>query len=171
MMPSVLHKDAFSPVLLSSRSLDVSGEQTGYIKKILDVACSDSKFSEKAYAAIWLVLTKGPSVPPVVTSLVPNTAEVGDPDFTLHVHGTGFKAGDKIIFAGQPEPTTVVSATELTTGVMMSLWVGPDSIPVFVESADGIVSDPMSFTFTDGIALASLASKETKTEKVYDKKK
>jgi hypothetical protein len=53
------------------------------------------------------------------------------------------------MFAGKDEPTTVVSDTEVTTGVDMSVWVGPDpAVPVAVRSAEGAVSNPLSFAFT-----------------------
>lgn len=153
------YQDPFTPTLFNSPALAVTTEQTGYIKKVLDKACSDSRFAEKAYIAILLILTKGNTAAPVVTSLTPNSAEIGDPAFTLHVHGTGFKSGDKIIFAGVEEPTVFVSATELTTGVNMPLWVSPDAIPVMVQSAEGILSSPpMTFTFVDNVPVALTAS-------------
>lgn len=88
-------------------------------------------------------------VPPVVTALEPDTAVLGSPSFTLHVLGTGFVAGSVIVFAGQDEPTTVVDATVVTTGVNMAVWVGPDALPVFVRNPDGAASDPRTFTFTE----------------------
>jgi hypothetical protein len=97
--------------------------------------------------------TRGPAFvdgpPSVLSALVPNTAAIGDPDFTLSVQGTGFKEGDAIIFAGRHEPATFVSPTELTTGVDMSLWHGPDALPVSVRSLGGATSNVLDFTFTD----------------------
>lgn len=168
-----LYQDPFSPVLLSAESLPlvVSNEQKNYVKMVLDKACSDSKFADKAYIAIVYILTKGVAKVPTVTSLTPNSAEIGDPSFTLHVHGTNFKNTDKIVFAGVEEPTTFVSATELTTGVNMSVWAGPDALPVLVESADGVLSEPMTFTFVDNVPAAMSASvplsKSVKSESVH----
>ena len=143
-MPSVRYPDPFNAVMLTSTPLAVTAEQAGYIKKVLDKACSDSRFAEKAYLAIWKILTSGSVVPPVVTSLNPNTAVLGSPSFDVHVMGSGFTAESIIMFAGQPEPTTFVSSTELTTGVNMDVWLGPDSVPVAVET-DGVASDPVMF--------------------------
>src|SRR5678816_2221276 len=56
---------------------------------------------------------------PTTTALVPSSAKLGDPSFTLHVQGTGFVPGSVILWNGSPEPTTFVSATELTTLVNM----------------------------------------------------
>jgi hypothetical protein len=90
--------------------------------------------------------------PPTLTALDPATAAVGAPSFTLHVRGTGFLPGAVIVFAGHDEPTTLVSSSEVTTGVNMALWVGPDAVPVAVRNADGQVTAEQSFTFT-GAAL------------------
>jgi len=86
---------------------------------------------------------------PVVTSLTPATAVVGAPNFTLSVKGTGFVPGSRIVFNGFEEPTTYVSATELTTGVNMAVWTAPSApLPVAVRALDGEMSNAMNFTFT-----------------------
>jgi hypothetical protein len=90
----------------------------------------------------------GGGTAPVLASLTPATVALGAPNFTLHVHGTGFADGAVIVFAGQDEPTTVVSATEVTTGVNMAVWVGPDTVPVVVRGVDSAASNALSFTFT-----------------------
>ena len=161
------NQDPFSPVLLSADSvvLPVSNEQKDYIKKVLDKACSDSRFADKAYASIVLILTQGITKEPIVTSLTPNSAEIGDPSFTLHVHGSNFKNTDKIVFAGVEEPTTFVSASELTTGVDMNMWLGPDALPVLVQSQDGVLSAPQTFTFTDGTPAALSSTSKTPAHK------
>lgn len=145
-----LYQDPFAPVLFNSVPLVVTDEQKMYVREVLETACSDSKFAQKAYDSIHRILTGGSVKPPIISSLTPNSAEIGDPSFTIHVHGTNFKNTDKIIFAGQEEPTTFVGPTELTTGVNMSVWLGPDVLPVHVQSAEGVLSNPMNFTFTDG---------------------
>jgi hypothetical protein len=86
---------------------------------------------------------------PTLAALVPDTVALGAPSFTLQVTGTGFTAQSVIVFAGHDEPTTVVSDTELTTGVDMTVWLAPDVVPVTVRNADGQVTDPVSFTFTE----------------------
>jgi hypothetical protein len=156
-MPSVLRVDPFSPVLLSSPALDVTQEQKDYIRNILDVACSDSRFAEKAYIAIAFVLSGGSVTPPVITGLNPSTAVVGSPSFTLHVMGTGFSPLSVIVFNGGEEPTTYVSDTELTTDVDMSTVGAAVDVPVHVVSGDGVISDPMTFSFTAVAALAASA--------------
>lgn len=146
-MPVVLHPDPFSAVLLSSPALPVTDEQKELIREVLNTACSDSRFAQKAYIAIYLILTGGIAKVPKVTSLSPNTVDIGSPSFDIHVHGTGFTPLSKIVFNGFEEPTTFVSPTELTTGVNMPLWLAPAVVPVAVLSEDGVMSDPLSFSF------------------------
>ena len=148
-MPTVLHPDPFNAVLLSSPALMVTQEQSDVIREILETACSDSPFAEKAFIAIMKVLNAGPVKFPTVTSLNPSTAVLGSPSFIVHVMGTNFTPSSIIVFAGQEEPTTFVSDKEITTGVNMDVWLGPDAVPVSVLNADGIQSDPQMFTFTE----------------------
>jgi hypothetical protein len=82
---------------------------------------------------------------PVITSLVPTSAKVGDANFTLHVHGTGFGPGCVIVWNGGVEPTTVVGPTELTTGVNMATATTPTAIPITVRSLLGLDSNVSTF--------------------------
>jgi hypothetical protein len=83
-----------------------------------------------------------------VTELEPESAVIGEPSFTLHVHGTGFGPDSKIVFNGYEEPTTFVSRNELTTGVDMNVWTAPsEPLPVFVRTGLGDASEPMDFQF------------------------
>lgn len=97
----------------------------------------------------------------VLTSLVPDTATLGDPSFTLQVLGTGFSGASVIVFAGQDEETTYVSPTEVTTGVNMAVWHGPDpAIPVWVRQGFG-QSNTLEFAME--AAAETLATPSTKT--------
>lgn len=93
-----------------------------------------------------------PAPPLTVTALVPDTIAIGAPSTTLQVQGTGFTADSVISFAGHDEPTTLVSATEVTTGIDMSVWLGPDSVPVTVRNGTGAPTAPLMFTFTAAAA-------------------
>jgi hypothetical protein len=94
-------------------------------------------------------LTAVEAPPPTVTALTPNTAAIGVPSFTLHVMGTGFVPGAVIVFNGYDEPTTRVSATEVTTGVDMTVWTAPSApLPVLVRNPNGKASASKPFTFT-----------------------
>jgi len=83
-----------------------------------------------------------------ITELEPNSAEIGEESFTLHVRGTGFGPDAKIVFNGHEEPTTFVSPTELTTGVNMDVWKGPsEPLPVKVVTKVGDASNEEMFQF------------------------
>lgn len=92
--------------------------------------------------------TGGETAAPTVTELLPNVATIGDPSFTLHVRGTNFVAGSVIVFNGYDEPTTLVSPTEVTTGVNMETWFAQSApLPVTVRNPDGQMSNALTFTF------------------------
>ena len=153
-MPRVKHRDPFNASLLVSPPLDVTDEQKAYLWEICQISSSDSKFAQKAYEAILHVLTAGVAEAPVITSLTPATAAIGDAAFTLSVIGTGFTPTSVISFNGLDEPTTFVSPTEVSTGVDMSVWLAEAVVPVTVTNGD-VVSDPMDFTFTAPAVLST----------------
>jgi hypothetical protein len=92
------------------------------------------------------VLAAAGLVAPVVTALVPPSAVLGSANFTLHVQGTNFTPGARILWNGAPEPTTFVSPTELTTGVNMATAQVAMPIPVSVEIPDVLVTNALTFT-------------------------
>jgi hypothetical protein len=146
-MPTKAARNPFSPTLFNSEVLAVSEEQKEYIRELLKICCSDSQFANKAYNGLVAILTAGSVVAPSITSLSPSSAAIGSPVFDLHVIGTGFTPASKIVFNGIEEPTTYVSATELTTGINMPLWQAPVIVPVTVTEGD-LISDQMLFEFT-----------------------
>lgn len=154
-------QDPFSPTLFNSPPLAVTDEQKNYIRKVLDKSSSDSKFAEKAYAAISLILTGGSVAPPVVTSLSPNTVVLGSPNFDVLVNGSGFTAESVIVFNGFDEPTTLVSPTQVKTGVNMAVWAAPAVVPIMVRSASGVLSNAMNFSFTSSALLSVTQSKQS----------
>jgi PKD repeat protein len=89
---------------------------------------------------------------PVVSSLEPNAAKVGDPDFTLNVVGEGFDADTVIVWNHADEPTTLVDDTIVTTIVKPSTALGPCVLPVQVRSGTGVLSGSVDFTFTEAEA-------------------
>lgn len=130
-----LYSDPFQPVLKSPGTFSVTEEQGSYIKRILDKSCSDSKFAEKAFAAITLVLTNASVAPPVVSSITPTSVVIGDPSFVLKVMGTGFTPTSQITLNGMSALTSYVSPTELNTNVDMTLVTVSSSILVSVIGA------------------------------------
>jgi hypothetical protein len=97
---------------------------------------------------------------PVVSALMPDTAVLGDPDFTLSVRGTGFTEESVIMFAGQPEPIVFVSDTEVTTVVKPSLGWGAVAVQVSVKNPDGQESNALAFVFTEPVAARKTKAKK-----------
>lgn len=94
--------------------------------------------------------TRDDSTPPepALTSLSPNTAVANAPDdFVMSAIGSGFTSQSQIFFNGLPEPTTMVSDTELTTGVKPSLFEVPAVCPVEIRTGT-LVTGAVDFTFT-----------------------
>jgi len=87
-----------------------------------------------------------PENPPEVTSLSPNTAVSGDPDFTLYVSGENFTAQSVIHFGLNDEPTTHNADGTLSTGVKPSLFA-PAEVDVCVRTGP-LESNIVTFTFT-----------------------
>jgi hypothetical protein len=85
---------------------------------------------------------------PALTSLSPTTAVTGpaEPDFTLSCIGTDFTARSVIFFGIEDEPTTLVSATEVTTIVKPSIF-SPDTVPVKVRTGPAETAS-IGFVFT-----------------------
>jgi hypothetical protein len=149
---SEVHIDPLLPKLAPGTPPSLTtDEQKFYIKEILDLCCADSRFAEKAYVAILLVLAADAPpipVPPLeVTGLTPNTIAVGAPDFTLHVGGTGFTAMSIVQINGIAAPTVYVSPTELTVDIDMGLVLAPVVAPITVLE-NAVVSNAMDFTVT-----------------------
>ena len=142
-------RSVFSPLLLDSEPLEVSEEQKMYIRKVLTTTSSDQQFADKAYLAIEKILTGGSVKPPVIDSLSPSSAVIGEPYFDMHVIGSEFTPESKIVFNGFEEPTTFNSPTDISTGINMPLWLAPAVVPVFVSNANGAASAPKDFTFSE----------------------
>jgi len=137
--------DAFKPVLLSSPALSVTMEQMVLIRKVLEVASSDTQFVNKAFDAIMLILTAGITKVPTVGTINPSTAVAGSGTVQLTVTGTEFTNTSEIVWVGSPVATTYVSATELKATVNVPAQTV--KIPVRVQTGN-IISDPKDFDVT-----------------------
>ena len=75
-----------------------------------------------------------PGTAPVVMQLVPNTANSGDPGFTLTVNGNSFNQDAVISVNGQKQTTTFMTASQLTTTIPASAIVTPGTLAVTVTN-------------------------------------
>ena len=91
---------------------------------------------------------------PTITSLVPNSAEVGTPALTLTVNGTGFVSGAIVQYNGSDRTTTYVSATQLTVVLTAAdlATVGNYNVTVTNAPFPGVPSAPAVFRVTQPCA-------------------
>jgi hypothetical protein len=82
-------------------------------------------------------------VAPVLTALQPAAAPVGT-SVAIHVHGTGFRDGDTILWNGAKVVTVLVSPEELTTTIDSA-----NAAEVTVEAAGGLISNALTFAITE----------------------
>ena len=75
-----------------------------------------------------------PGTPPVVMQLVPNTANSGDPGFTLTVNGNSFNQDAVISVNGKKQTTTFMTANQLTTTIPASAIATPGTLAVTVTN-------------------------------------
>lgn len=88
-----------------------------------------------------------PLVPPVLTSITPDTAVVGDglTTFSLTATGSDFKADSVIVYGGVDAVTVFVDATSLTASPFNSATAGP--VEVSVRDGGGTsASLPLTWT-------------------------
>jgi hypothetical protein len=104
----------------------------------------------------------GSEAKPEIEALDPDEIETGAADTVLHVHGSGFTESSVIHFAGQDEPTSFVSDSEITTGLKPSLWQEAVVVECKVKNGDQ-ESEPVEFEFIEPDAPA--ASRQTKRTK------
>ena len=96
---------------------------------------------------------------PTISQLVPNTANSGDPGFTLTVNGSTFNSDAVINWNGSKQTTTHMAANQLTATIPASAIAAAGTIAVTVtnpgHAAGGIygaggtaaaTSAPMNFT-------------------------
>jgi hypothetical protein len=85
---------------------------------------------------------------PAATTLVPATAALGSPNFTLRVQGQRFAPGALVFWNGVPEYDTVwVTEGEVQAGITLAGQVaGP--VPVRVRNSDGQETGDLTFTLT-----------------------
>jgi hypothetical protein len=85
-------------------------------------------------------------ITPVLTKLVPVSAAIGGPDFTLEVQGKDFVPHSVIVFNGGDEPTVFKNETKVTTIVKPSMVAVPITVPIEVKTGD-MKSNSLMFEF------------------------
>src|SRR5207245_3938743 len=96
------------------------------------------------------------SAVPSITSLNPNCAIAGGPQFTLTVNGTNFVSGATVKWNATSLVTTFVSATQLTATVPASLMVTAGTASITVVSPCGGTSNAVTFTINTTPKITSI---------------
>ena len=89
------------------------------------------------------------SNPPTLTSLTPNTVEIGGPDVTLILEGTEFNQYTTVVWNGSDERTTFIDAEHVGTYVKPSMTTVAVTLPVTVRNGEMVADPPLDFTFTE----------------------
>jgi len=91
-----------------------------------------------------------PNPAPLVTTLVPATANAGTPGFTITVYGTGFVPGASVLWNGSARTTTFINAGQLTASILTAdlASAGAANISVFNPAPGGGTSPVASFSIT-----------------------
>jgi trimeric autotransporter adhesin len=82
---------------------------------------------------------------PIISSISPSSARIGDPAFTLTVNGPNFAQNSVIYWNGAPKTTTFVDGTQLTATIASSDLSTAGNVPVQI-AVPGTLSASSDFT-------------------------
>lgn len=98
-----------------------------------------------------------PVIPPIViSSLTPPYAEAGSAAFTLTVNGSGFEAGNIVVFESTQLATTFVSANQLTASVPANLVTNVGLFGIAVRDQRARISSSSVFNVVPALRLTSM---------------
>ncbi len=97
---------------------------------------------------------------PVLSSVSPNSAQVGNAVTTLSLVGSNFVPDSVVGFSGLPLSTTFVDSSDLTATLPQGVLVLDGVFPVTVTNPDtsGAISSPANFTVTGALVSVSPTS-------------
>jgi uncharacterized repeat protein (TIGR01451 family) len=115
------------------------------------VEVTDSE-SPPQMATATLSLTIDPNLPPVLSSISPQSAPAGGGGFTLQLYGSGFNAGSVVQWNGAARATTY-NGYQLTATILASdvETLGNNSVTVYNAPPGGGLSAPLTFTVYLGL--------------------
>lgn len=95
---------------------------------------------------------------PPITSLLPDSADAGDPGFLLSVIGSDFVNGAIVRWGGSARPTAFISSSELQATIDSSDLAAGRTVQVTVRNPDGGVSNALPFTIDNPLPLLTSMS-------------
>ena len=95
-------------------------------------------------------ITAGTNPAPVLTSISPNSALSGGPEFIITANGSNFAATSILRFNGQDKQTTVISSTQLAATITAADIASATTVlvTIFTPQPGGGTSDSQNFTIT-----------------------
>lgn len=87
-------------------------------------------------------------VTPTLSSLNPTTVAAGSAGFTLTASGSNFTSGTRIVWDGIPQPTKVVSNSELSAEITAAQILYPGAVSVGVVKSDTTSSNVLVLQIT-----------------------
>ena len=110
---------------------------------------STSAPSEVIPGSVLSPFSGGPAGGPTLSTLSPNSAAAGGPDFTLTVNGSNFVSGSSaVLWKGATRTTTFVNASQLTAAIPATDIAAAGSALVTVQNPGGAVSNALAFAIT-----------------------
>lgn len=99
---------------------------------------------------------EGTAVPPVLTTLSPNSIAALGPDFTLTVNGSGFNNSATVRWKGQNRPTTFISDSELQAAIPAADLLSGEVVDVTIfDPVQGVSSNALPFTINNPLPVVN----------------
>lgn len=154
-----VYRDVFEPVLVTPNPLDVSDEQKDFIREILRVSSSDSKFADKAYKAIMVVLLDE-AVTPLIISIDPTEGHAGGGPLSVTITGENFEPSSVVLQAGSQIASSFVNDKELIATVLLSGAI-EGTLAISVRNSSGLVSNTVTLTVLPPLSANDVAKLES----------
>lgn len=121
-----------------------------------------AKLGQSLFRSVESVTVAAPVGLQTMTAIAPSTSVSGQPPELLRVRGTNFTETSVIEIDGNPQPTTFISDTEVSTTMPPSVTVREVTsfVPVLVNT-DGSLSNALDFIVTAPPVLTSLETNPT----------
>lgn len=158
-MTDPAYRDVFEPVLVTPNPLSVSDEQKDFIREILRVSSSDSRFAMKAYGAIMKVLLDEALVP-IIESIDPTEGHAGGSPLAVTITGQNFEPASAVLQAGSQIASTFVNANELNATVLLSGAI-EGTLAISVRNSTGLTSNVVNLDVLPPESANDVAKKQS----------
>jgi hypothetical protein len=142
----------------SSRNAYVTGNSFSYGQFLLPVIVGPDLTPNGLEDAFVAKISPSAVDGPPITSLLPSSADAGDPGFILSVVGDDFVDGAVVMWGGSDRPTTYISGSEVQAEIGAADLATGKTVSVTVRNPDGGISNALTFTIDNPLpVLASIS--------------